>query len=622
MRCPRPPARCRRPSTRCPRAAPGPALPATQHAVQYTGPGRLVHNRAKAVHVPGPTQLVLRVEAVGICFSDTKLLHAFTGHLRKAEVTAGLTRAELAEIPSYVPGDLPTVPGHEVAARIVATGSAVTRHAVGERVLVQTDYRHLPTPGSNAAFGYNFEGGLQEYVLLDERMIIEPGTGERFLIPVGEAPSGSAVALLEPWACVEASYACRERSTLAPGGRLLVVGDAGHGVDGLGRLLEAAAPGAVVAACADEAQRASVRAAIGAVDPSGTAGPARPSLEVVDDTDGLAPVSFDDIVYFGADPDRIEALQDLLATRGVIDVVLGGAMVGRPVAIDVGRIHYDLLRWVGTPGDDPTEGYRLAPADGELRAGDRVAVIGAAGPMGFMHVIRTVTSRLAGVSLTAVDIDDARLAQLGAIAGPMAAAHGVPVTFANARTTRVEPGFDYIGVMVPAPPIVAQAVELAGPGARVNIFAGFAAGTRAALDLDAIIERHLYLFGTSGSVIADMQVVLHKLERGDLDTNLSVDAVTGMEGVRDALVAVEARTSGGKIVVYPQLHELGMIRLSELGDRFPTVAAALHDGRWTRAAEEALLEVAGDSPETDAMAGDPPGTGAIAGDSPAPGHDG
>jgi len=299
-------------------------------------------------------------------------------------------------------------------------------------------------------------------------------------------------------------------------------------------------------------------------------------------------------VYYGADADRIEALQDLLATRGVIDIVLGGARVGRPVAVDVGRVHYDLTRWVGSTGDDASEGYRLAPANGELRPADRVAVIGAAGPMGFMHVIRTAACGLSDVSLTAVDIDDARLAQLAKVAGPLAASRGIPATFVNARTTDIEPGFDYVGVMVPAPPIVAQAVELAGPGARVNIFAGFAAGTRAAIDLDTVIGRHLYLFGTSGSEIPDMRVVLGKLERGELDTNVSVDAVTGMEGVRDALAAVEARTSGGKIVVYPQLHELGMVRLADLHDRFPTVAAALDDGRWTRSAEEALLAAAGD----------------------------
>ena len=564
---------------------PAPAVPATQHAIQFVGPGQLVHNRAKPVPAPGPTQLLVRVEAVGICFSDTKLLKAFSTHLRKAEVSGGIDAAVLAEIPSYVPGELPTVPGHEVAGRIVAIGSAVERHAVGERVLVQTDYRHLATPGSNAAFGYNFEGGLQEYVLLDERMIVEPGTGERFLIPVGEAPSGSAIALLEPWACVEASYACRERAGLALDGRLLVMADQGHRIEGLAPLLAAATPTAITAVVADDAQREAIDAA---------AGPAGPATAFAADAVRLPAQAFDDIVYFGADADRIEQLQALLATGGVIDIVLGGQRIGRAVAVDVGRIHYDLTRWVGTPGAVAADGYAIAPADGELRAGDRVAVIGAAGPMGFMHVVRTASSAVRGLTLTAVDIDEARLAHLARVAGPLAASNKIPAAFLNSRTTQLEPGFSYVAVMVPAPPLVAQAVDLAGVGGRVNIFAGFAAGTRAAIDLDAVLEKGIYLFGTSGSRIPDMHAVLQRLERGELDTNISVDAITGMEGVTDALAAVEARTSGGKIVVYPALHELGMVRLSDLAVRFPTIAAGLRDGRWTRAAEEALLAAAAD----------------------------
>jgi L-sorbose 1-phosphate reductase len=561
------------------------ALPATQHAIQIVGPGQLVHNRAKPVPVPGPTQLVVKVEAVGICFSDTKLLKAFSTHLRKARVSGGIDEATLAEISSYVPEELPTVPGHEVAGRIVAVGAAVGRHALGERVLVQTDYRHLATPGSNAAFGYNFEGGLQEYVLLDERMIIEPGTGERFLIPVDEAPSGSAIALLEPWACVEASYASRERATLAPDSRLLVVADAGHRIEGLAPLLVAATPAAVTAIVADDTQRAQIEGALG---------PAAPAIAFAVHARALPVESFDDIVYFGADADRIEQLQGLLATRGVIDIVLGGHRIGRVVAVDVGRIHYDLTRWVGTTGARAAEGYAIAPADGELRAGDRVAVIGAAGPMGFMHVVRTASSALPGLSLTAVDIDDVRLAHLAGNAGPLAASRGIPAVFLNSRTSEVGSGFSYVAVMVPAPPLVAQAVDLAADGGRINVFAGFAAGTRAALDLDAVLAKGVYLFGTSGSQIPDMQAVLQKLEHGELDTNISVDAITGMEGVTEALAAVEARTSGGKIVVYPALHELGMLRLSELAVRFPTVAAGLRDGRWTRAAEDALLAVAAD----------------------------
>ena len=63
----------------------------------------------------------------------------------------------------------------------------------------------------------------------------------------------------------------------------------------------------------------------------------------------------------------------------------------------------------------------------------------------------------------------------------------------------------------------------------------------------------------------------------------------GLEGVTEALASVEARSSSGKIVVYPQLHELGLVRLSELAERLPDVAARLRDGRWTREAEAALL---------------------------------
>ena len=69
--------------------------------------------------------------------------------------------------------------------------------------------------------------------------------------------------------------------------------------------------------------------------------------------------------------------------------------------------------------------------------------------------------------------------------------------------------------------------------------------------------------------------------------------MSGFEGVADALAAVETRTASGKIMVYPSLPDLGLVRLSELPERFQTVAAALQDGRWTKAAEQELLRVAG-----------------------------
>ncbi len=101
------------------------------------------------------------------------------------------------------------------------------------------------------------------------------------------------------------------------------------------------------------------------------------------------------------------------------------------------------------------------------------------------------------------------------------------------------------------------------------------------------------MFGTSGSTIEDMQIVLRKVERDQLDTNASVDAISGMAGATDGIAAVENRTLAGKIIVYPMLHDLGLIPLAELQKRFPTVAAKLDHGKWTRAAERELLRVAG-----------------------------
>jgi threonine dehydrogenase-like Zn-dependent dehydrogenase len=425
---------------------------------------------------------------------------------------------------------------------------------------------------------------------MDERVIIDPETGERFLIPVAEEPSASAVALLEPWACVERAYATEERRGLTAGGHLLVVADAGHAVDGLVSLVAEAAPATVVAVLAEPAQREALVAQLGSgiADESGSAG-----IIEADDLASLPGGSFDDIVYFGADADRVEALQAFIAPKGVIDLVLGGGRLGRPVAVDVGRVHYDLTRWLGTPGPSAADGYARSPGSGELRDGERVVVIGAAGPMGFMHVIRALASGRAGLSVTAVDIDDARLAHLAEVAAPLARKRGVAFSSFNSQHAPLEPGFTRIGVMVPSPALAAEAVRLAGDGAIVDLFAGFAVGTRAPLDLDELVRKGVYLIGTSGSMISDMQAVLAKLEAGLLDTNISVDAVSGMEGVAEALAAVQARTSGGKIVIYPLLEGVGMLRLPELGERFPAVAAALDQGRWTRAAEEALLAAAG-----------------------------
>ena len=60
-------------------------IPTRQHAVQLVGPGQLKVNPDKEVFKPGPYQILAKVECVGLCFSDLKLLKQFDQHARSAD---------------------------------------------------------------------------------------------------------------------------------------------------------------------------------------------------------------------------------------------------------------------------------------------------------------------------------------------------------------------------------------------------------------------------------------------------------------------------------------------------------------------------------------------------------
>ena len=51
-------------------------FPATQNAIEIYGVDQVRLNHAKPVPPVGPKQILLKIEASGICFSDTKLMHA------------------------------------------------------------------------------------------------------------------------------------------------------------------------------------------------------------------------------------------------------------------------------------------------------------------------------------------------------------------------------------------------------------------------------------------------------------------------------------------------------------------------------------------------------------------
>jgi len=549
-------------------------LPKTQYAVQLVGPDELVLNKSKEVFTPGRHQILCRVEAVGLCFSDLKLLKQFSNHVRKSKIVSGIDLEILKEIPSYVPGEAPTIPGHETVVRIEVVGPAVENFKPGQRFLVQTDYRWIRTATSNAAFGYNFEGALAEYVLMDERVITTP-QGDSMLLSVGEELSGSAVALVEPWACVEDAYVSTERESLKIDGQMLIVADTEVTENTFQNLFSSYGRPRQITWLSEV--------------------PIPDGLELAADRaasiSALTDAGYDDIIYFGSDAKVVEVLFAKVALNGILNIVLCGDRFGRDVVTTVGRVHYGGIRIVGTTGSDPAESMEIIPETDEIRSGDRINIVGAGGPMGMMHVIRNICQGVEGVSVFACDVDDNRLATLTKIAGPIAEKNGVVYKAYNPLKDKITEAFDYTALMAPIPALVAASVHSAAERGLINIFAGIPATVTGKIDLDAYIEKRLYFIGTSGSTLEDMKRMLEKAESGRLDTNLSVAAVCGLAGATDGIRAVENRSIAGKIVVYPACKDLPLVPLEKMSEEMPAVAECLNDGLWTPDAEKKLIEI-------------------------------
>jgi hypothetical protein len=350
--------------------------------------------------------------------------------------------------------------------------------------------------------------------------------------------SASAIALCEPWACVEDAYVEKQRRTLKPGGKCLVVGD-------------------------------------GKVDAT-NATRCKP--------DALPEGQFDDVIYFGSDAAVVEKLFARVAVNGLLVIAQCGGKFGRPVNTAVGRVHYGGIRIVGTTGNNVADALAAIPATAEIRANDKINIVGAAGPMGTMHVIRDLCQGVSGVTVFAGDLSDDRLTVLKKLAQPLADKNKLGLRTYNPSKDKLAEAFNYIVLMAPVPALVAQAVKEAAPKAIINIFAGIPADKSGEIDLDAYIAKQCYFIGTSGSTLDDMKVVLKKVASRQLDTNLSVAAVSGLDGAIDGIRAVEKNLMPGKIIVYPSVKGLKLTPLTELGDKLP-----LKDGQWNREAEKKLV---------------------------------
>lgn len=439
---------------------------------------------------PGPDEVLVRHDAVGICFSDIKIITLGENH------------------PRLVGRDLkqnPVVMGHEVALTIVEVGeNHRKKFQPGQRFIVQADVYYK---GTNLAYGYALSGGMSQYGIVGPEVL--EGDEGCYLLPIEDKTGYVEAALVEPWACVEAAYHWMERATAESG-----------------------------------------------------------DLE------------FDDVPTVEA----FEAACAGLAKNGVarLHQPLGG-----PAHVDVGRIHYDGHLYVG-----PKPNGR-----NDLRGGGTAWFVGAAGPMGQMHVQRALQLPNPPARLVTTDRNAERIAAMRERYLPMAQARGVELISFNVKEggapdfAAVAPGgFDDIVVMVPDIAAIEDAFPRLAPNGVLNVFAGVARGTMATLDIGLVASKNVRIVGTSGSTIGDMTTTRDLMEAGRLDTGASLAAIGGLDTFREGLDGVKSGRFPGKTVIFPQIADLPLTALPDLKTVRPKVYALLKDGHfWTDEAEAELL---------------------------------
>jgi len=546
---------------------------------------------------PGPDQLLVRHDAVGLCFSDTKVIHAGDTHPR---LMGRDLRAD------------PVVLGHEVSMTVMRVGARLReRFRPGARYIIQADVYYR---GVGLAYGYALQGGLSQYNVIGPEVL--DGDEGCYLLPVRPETGYAQAALTEPWACVGASYDIVYRAGWLAGGAVLIVAgpDAGERLLALGAPYAGGQPPALVVAVGVGGALAAELAARAARDGFRLVtlpawGGSAPSPQTLGECEGIGAIraaagrdAFDDLVLLGADAATYEACEPLAGRGAVINLVGEGALTA-PARVDVGRLHYDRLSLTGTP--EATIAAAYAPVRTELAPGGRAAFLGAAGPMGQMHVQRALQAGDGPALVVATDLVPERLAVLGRRFERLIAARRghtdvalrtpegqTPEAF-NADLVALTggAGFDDIVVLAPSAGVIAGAVPMLAPRGVMNVFAGLARGTRAPIDLRRVVRDGVRFTGVSGSAISDLRAMLDAAEAGRLDPNLSVAAIAGLNDAGKGLAGVVRQAYPGKIVVYPQVLDLPLTALEDLASVLPRVHALLGPQHtWTNAAEAQLLE--------------------------------
>ena len=172
-------------------------------AIQLTGQEALATREVETPR-PGPSDLLVRIRAAGVCETDVHIYHA-----------------------SFPPSRLPLTLGHEFSGEVAAVGSEVADFRLGDRVVVEPcivcgECRFCRAGRPNLCarlvhLGMHVDGAFAEYVVAPARNAHRLPDGASFV----------AGALAEPFGC---GLHGLQRARLQPGEDVLVVGDGFFGL--------------------------------------------------------------------------------------------------------------------------------------------------------------------------------------------------------------------------------------------------------------------------------------------------------------------------------------------------------------------------------------------------------
>ncbi len=517
----------------------------------------------------GPDELIVRHDACGLCFSDIKVIKAGETHPRIYRKM----------------NENPVVLGHEIAMTVVKVGNNLKDHySPGDRFTIQAD---IFINGTGYAYGYEIQGGLSEYNVIDQRVL--NGDDGNYLLPVKNETGYAESALTEPWACVIAAYQLKYRTSMKHNGIAWIIGTE-NGKDYFfdSIITEGNHPKNIYYTNLNSKLLSWLQH-----------GAERFGYELTEISDVSEPPTkeFDDIILLGSNPEFVETTSQYLADFGVY-AIISEKPFDRKVSVDVGRIHYNRWVFIGASSDNIAEAYTSVPVRSTIKPGGQTWFVGAGGPMGRMHVQRAIQLENGPKTIVCSDVSDLRLDDLCVSFAEEARAKGIKFICLNpfrkeeylSELAKFSDGFDDIIVLAPIVPVIAEAAGYLANQGVMNVFAGLSRGTKVELPLSDAYLRQTRVIGHSASTIDDLRLMLHQTEEGVLSPNRSVAAIGSLAAAKDGLMAVQDTSFPGKVVIFPHIREFPLTSLPELKEKLPSVFAFLKDEReWTKEAEDEFL---------------------------------